>query len=136
MRRSLARGAPARIARLPAACPAAVACASTPPARPPVRSVLVFPLNIVVPMPTGLEPGAASVSEALGTWLRAQGLEVETLPVAEARAAWVAAARALRAEVGEAQMGFEGAAATCARTLHRDRSFDALLLPWLALRKA
>jgi hypothetical protein len=136
MRRALARAAPARIARLAAACLAAVACASTPPPAPAIRKLLVFPLNVVVPMPTGLEPGAASVSEALDTWLVAQGLVVESLPVAEARAAWVAAAQALRAEVGEAQMGFEGAARVCARTLHRDRSFDALLLPWLALRRA
>lgn len=135
MRPLRARAALARVACLPAACLAALACSSAPPA-PAIRTVLVFPLNVVVPMPTGLESGAASVSEALETWLSAQGLVVENLPLAQARGVWLAAAQQLRGQVGEEQMGFDGAAQACARTLRGDRSFDALLLPWLALRHA
>ncbi|HZO09132.1 MAG TPA: hypothetical protein VFC77_07130 [Myxococcota bacterium] len=132
----------ARIAALCALSLAVAACAkpgaSAPaaPAAPAIRSVLVFPLNIVAPMPTGLESGAASVSEALRNWLGAQGLAVAELPNAPARAAWVAAAQALREERGEQQMSFEGAASVLARTLRRERDFDALLLPWIALRPA
>src|SRR5215468_5567997 len=107
---------------------AALACAGPhagPAGAAPIQRVLVFPLNVVVPMPTGLESGAASVSEALDTWLRAQGLAVETLPVADARAAWIAAAQELRSELGEEQMSFEGAATVLARTVHHDRAFNA-----------
>src|SRR5262245_21762959 len=131
MRRvSARRAARARAAGLFALGVAALACA-----RPhagaagalPIHRVLVFPLNVVVPMPTGLESGAASVSEALDTWLRAQGLAVETLPAADARAAWAAAAQELRAELGAEQMNFDGAAKVLARTRHHDRAFQPLV---------
>src|SRR5215468_8130298 len=140
MRRVSAR----RAARAWAACLLAIGLAALACARPhagaagapPIHRVLVYPLNVVVPMPTGLESGAASVSEALDAWLRAQGLAVETLPAPEARAAWIAAAQELRAELGAEQMNFDGAAKVLARTLHHDRAFDALVVPWLALRPA
>ena len=101
-----------------------------------VREVLLFPLNVVVPMPTGLEPGAPRVEEAVRSYLESQGRRVQTLPPRDAQAAWLAAAEALKAEVGDAQMSFEGAARLLARELARERRFDALVLPWLALRPA
>jgi hypothetical protein len=76
------------------------------------------------------------VSEALSAWLAAQRFAVETYPAPEARTAWAAAAQELREELGSGQMTFEGAARVLARTLHHDRAFDALVLPWLALRQA
>jgi len=120
---------------------AAAACAhrheEAPPTPPPgIHRLLVFPLNVVVPMPTGLESGAASVSEALSGWLTKQHFSVESYPGPEARTAWASAAQELREELGAAAMSFEGAARVLARTLHHDRAFDALVLPWLALRAA
>ncbi len=134
-----ARGA--RLAALGALALAALACAGRPAAAPHARAagverVLVFPLNVVVAMPSGLERGALSVTEALRTWLLAQGLAVDEVPIAEARAKWLAAAQALREQRGEQQMGFEAAASVLARALHRERDFDALILPWIALRPA
>jgi hypothetical protein len=140
MRIFTARASLARIAALCALPLAAAACAKpgapAPAGAAAIGSVLVFPLNVVAPMPTGLESGAAPVSEALRTWLAAQGLAVEELSPAPARAAWIAAAQALREQHGEQQMAFEGAAGVLARTLRRERAFDALILPWLALRPA
>jgi hypothetical protein len=134
------RNAFARIASLLAIGLAAAGCARpaavSPAGAPPARSVLLFPLNVVVPMPTGLESGAASVSEALHAYLEAHANRVETLDPAAARAAWLAAAQELKAELGETQMSFDGAARVLARTLHRERRFDALVLPWLVLRPA
>src|SRR5258705_3843064 len=120
-------GAFARIATPLALCLAAVGCARpaavAPAAAPAARSVLLFPLNVVVPMPGGLESGAASVSEALQAYLEARGSRVQTLDPAAAGAAWLAAAKELKAELGEDKMSFDGAARVLARTLHRERSF-------------
>ena len=141
LRRSGCRARGVRLAWHVALAFAAAACATRPGAAPQasapgVERVLVFPLNVVVSMPSGLESGAASVADALRTWLLAQGLAVEEVPTPEARTAWLAAAQALRAERGEQQMGFEAAASVLARGLRRERDFDALILPWLALRPA
>ena len=101
-----------------------------------VREVALFPLNVVVPMPEGVAPGTASVEAELRAYLEAHGKRVEEVAPRDARAAWLASARALKAEVGEAQMSFDGAARVLARTLRQERRFDAIVLPWLALRPA
>jgi hypothetical protein len=41
-----------------------------------------------------------------------------------------------KGEVGPEKMSFEGAASTLARQLGETRSFDALLVPWIAMRAA
>jgi hypothetical protein len=101
-----------------------------------VREVALFPLNVVVPLPAGVAPGVASVEAELRAYLEAHGKRVEEVAPRDARAAWLASAQTLKAEVGEAQMSFDGAARVLARTLSRERRFDALVLPWLALRPA
>jgi hypothetical protein len=61
---------------------------------------------------------------------------VQTLAPRDALAAWLAAAQALKAEVGDARMSFEGAARVVARQLAEAHRFDALVLPWIVLRPA
>jgi len=101
-----------------------------------VREVLLFPLNVVVAIPQGLEPGAPRVEEEVRSYLESRGKRVQTLPARDAHSAWVAAAQALKAEVGEDRMDFAGAARMLARQLAAERRFDALVLPWLVLRPA
>ena len=101
-----------------------------------VREVLLFPLNVVVPIPAGLEAGAPSVEVELRTYLESRGKRVQTLAPRDAHAAWLAGAQALKAEVGDAQMSFEGAARILARQLAKAHRFDALVLPWIVLRPA
>jgi len=101
-----------------------------------VREVLLFPLNVVVPIPPGLEAGAPSVEVELRTYLESHGKRVQTLEPRDAYSAWLAAAQALKAEVGDTQMSFEGAARVLARQLANAHRFDALVLPWIALRPA
>jgi hypothetical protein len=101
-----------------------------------VREIALFPLNVVVALPAGLAPGTAFVEAELLAYLEAHGKRVERVLLADARAAWLASAQALRAEVGEERMGFDGAGRLLARRLRAERRFDALVLPWLALRAA
>jgi hypothetical protein len=101
-----------------------------------VREVALFPLNVVVPLPAGLAPGTAFVEAELSAYLEAHGKRVERVPPGDARADWLASAQALRAEVGEEGMSFDGAGRLLARRLRAERRFDALVLPWLALRTA
>jgi hypothetical protein len=101
-----------------------------------VHEVALFPLNVVAPLPTGMSPGTASVEAELRAYLEAQGKRVEPVGPRDARATWLASAQALKAEVGESKMSFDGAARVLARSLSRERRFDALVLPWIALRPA
>jgi len=101
-----------------------------------VRDVALFPANIVVALPPGLETAAPFVDEEIGKYLDSHGKRVQALTHEEALSEWLASAQALKAEVGESQMSFEGAAATLARRMHAERRFDALVLPWIAIRPA
>lgn len=100
------------------------------------RDLLLLPLDVVAPVPAGLEPGVGYVEAELLTSLESHGRRVRLLAPRDAHAAWRAAARDLKAEVGDAGMSFEGAARVLARSLARELRFDALVLPWLALRPA
>jgi hypothetical protein len=101
-----------------------------------LRDVVLFPLNVVVPLPPGLEDAAPFVDEELRSYLDSHARRVQSLTPEEALAAWLASAQALKEEVGASQMSFEGAAAILATQLHLERRFDALVLPWIALRPA
>jgi hypothetical protein len=101
-----------------------------------VRDVALFPLNVVVPLPPGLEGAAPLVEEEIRDYLASQGKRVQSLAAEDALAAWLASAQALKAQVGAPRMDFEGAAAILARRLDAQRRFDALVLPWIALRPA
>jgi hypothetical protein len=101
-----------------------------------VGDVLLLPSNIVVPVPPGLEGATPIVDEEIRSYLDSHGKRVQALTSEEAQAEWLASARALKAEVGEAKMSFEGAAATLARRMHTERRFDALVVPWISLRPA
>ncbi len=101
-----------------------------------VREVVLLPLNVVVPLPPGLEAAAPFVEEEIRKYLDSHGKRVQLLTGEEAQVAWLASAQALKAEVGASQMSFEGAAAILAKQLHAERPFDALVLPWIALRPA
>jgi len=103
---------------------------------PAVDDVVLFPLNVVVPLPPGVETAAPSVDAAIREYLDAHDKRVQAPTPEEAQAAWLASAKALKAEVGASQMSFEGAAAMLARRLHAEQRFDALVLPWIALRPA
>ena len=96
----------------------------------------LFPLNVVVPLPPGLEAAAPTVDAAIRAYLDAHEKRVRAPSFDAAQAAWLASAQALKAEVGASQMSFEGAAATLARRMHAQEPFDALVLPWIALRPA
>jgi len=101
-----------------------------------VGDVVLFPLNVVVPQPPGLEDAAPLVEQELQRYLDSHGKHVQAPTREDAEAEWLASAQALRAEIGAAQMSFEGAAAILARRVHARRRFDALVLPWIALRAA
>ena len=101
---------------------------------PTVRTIELFPLNVVVAIPIDLEEGVERVAAELERYLEAHGKAVSTLTLHEARQAWLENASALKAAVGESQMSFEGAASLLARRLHAERDFDALVIPWIALR--
>ncbi len=101
-----------------------------------VEDIVLFPLDVVAPLPPGTETGAASVEAEIRKYLTGHGKRVQPVPSEEAQSAWLASARALKSEVGTTQMNFEGAAATLARRLHGERHFDALVLPWIALGPA
>jgi hypothetical protein len=127
----------------------ALACGGGSPARPdpepapatapapgsPTR-VLLFPLNVAVALPTEVEAGVGPVSSELRAYLEGCGLAVETIELGAARDAWLRAAVAHKGEVGPEKMSFEGAASTLARQLRETRTFDALLVPWIAMRAA
>jgi len=120
-----------------------VACGGGSAARPEEASapaspqrVLLFPLNVVVTLPSEVEAGVGAVASELRATLERRGLTVETLELGAARDAWLRAAMAHKAEVGPEKISFEGAASTLARQLHETRSFDALLVPWIAMRAA
>lgn len=98
--------------------------------------LLLFPLDVVAPLPAGTEAGAASVDAEIRRYLEDQDRRVHPVPPEEARSAWLASAQALKSEVGAERMSFEGGAATLARRLHGERRFDALVLPWIALAPA
>lgn len=100
------------------------------------HALLVLPLNVVTAMPGELEEGAAQVDAALRGYLQGYGKSVETIPLSEARAEWVASAADLRAEVGPDAMTFEGAARHLARRLRAKHAYDALVVPGLAMRPA
>jgi hypothetical protein len=97
---------------------------------------MLFPLNTVVPVPSGLEPGVDSVEIELRRYLESHERRVQAPAPRDAHAAWLAAAQALKAEVGDSGMSFEGAARVLARQLAGAHRFDALVLPWIALRPA
>lgn len=101
-----------------------------------VRDVALFPANIVVAPPQGLETATPYVDEEIGKYLDSHGKRVQVLTREEAFTEWLASAQALKDEVGESQMSFDGAAATLARRLHAKQRFDALVLPWIAVRPA
>jgi hypothetical protein len=101
-----------------------------------VQDLLLLPLDVVAPVPAGVEPGVAYVEAELQAALEAHGKRVQTLAPRDAHAAWLAAAQALKSEVGVDAMRFEGAARVLARKLARERRFDALVLAWIALRPA
>jgi hypothetical protein len=101
-----------------------------------VRDVVLFPLNVVVPLPPGLEDAAPFVDDEIRSYLDSHDKRVQSLTREEAEPAWLASAQALKAEVGASEMGFEGAAEILAKQLHQERRFDALVLPWIALRPA
>jgi hypothetical protein len=103
---------------------------------PAVGDVLLLPSNVVLPAPPGLESAPPLVDEEIRSYLDSHGKRVHSLTNEEAQAEWLASARALKAEVGTAQMDFDGAAATLARRMHAERRFDVLVLPWIALRPA
>jgi hypothetical protein len=129
------RGAPA--AALLAAALLGSGCATPPPPGPRLQALLLLPANVVAPVPPGLEPGMPFVDTELRAYLESQARRVEALGPREARAVWLASARALRAEASdESQIGFEGAARLLAGRLRAERSFDAVVLPWVALRRA
>jgi hypothetical protein len=113
-----------------------LACAGSGRFIAPLHRVVVFPLNVVVTLPTDVESGVGPISEELRAHLEARGLEVEPIELAEAREAWLQSALALKAEVGPEKMTFEGAGITLARRLAATRSFDALIVPWIAMRAA
>jgi len=131
-----------RAAALLVAALLAAGCAGRSPVAPggadgaAVQDLLLLPLDVVAPVPAGLEPGVAFVEAELRAALESHGKRVQALAPRDAHAAWLAAARDLKAEVGDEAMGFEGAARVLARNLAREHRFDALVLPWLALRPA
>jgi hypothetical protein len=111
------------------------------PAKPggstaPLRRIALLPLNVVVTLPSEVESGVDTVSRELRLFLEAHGFAVDPLELAEAREAWLRSALALKAEVGPDGMSFEGAARTLARQLRETRRFDALIVPWIAMRPA
>lgn len=120
---------------LAVACAGGSAATRDAPPGPP-RRVVVFPLNVVVTLPTDVESGVAAVSEELRAYLEARGLAVDRVELADAREAWLRSAQALKAEVGPDRMSFEGAGRTLARQLREVKDFDALILPWIAMRSA
>lgn len=101
-----------------------------------IEEVALFPLGVVLPLPPGLEDAAPVVDAAIRAYLASRDERVWSPTREDAQAAWLASAQALRREVGESQMGFEGAASILARRLAAERRFDALVLPWIALRVA
>jgi len=116
-----------------------VACAARQPSgagTAAMRRVVLFPLNVVVNLPSDVESGVRPVAEELEAFVRAHRLEIQTLAFAQARDEWLRSALALKREVGSEKMDFEGAARTLARRLSEAQRFDALILPWIAMRAA
>ena len=101
-----------------------------------LHEVMLLPLNLMVDLPNELEEGAPRVEAALQSYFVSQGKRVSTLDLADAHRVWAASAGALRAEVGEEAMSFEGAARLLARRLHELHAFDVLVLPALVFRPA
>ena len=124
------------VALLTAGCAGCNSVARGHKGAPALDDVVLFPLNVVVPLPPGLETAAPSVDAAIREYLDAHDKRVQAPTPEEAQAAWLASAQALKAEVGASQMSFEGAAAMLARRMHEERRFDAVVLPWIALRPA
>lgn len=97
---------------------------------------LLFPLNVVVAMPGALEGGAGRVDEAVRSYLTERGRHVDTMPFSEARSAWVASVKECIAAASSGCKGFDGAASLLAKRLADGREFDALIIPYLAMRPA
>ena len=121
------------------AAASAVAPAAPEGAAPdaPGRRVLLFPLNVVgVPLPSEVESGSDAVASELRAYLERRGFAGETLELGAAREAWLRAAMAHKEQAGAEKMSLEGAASVLARQLAETHAFEALLLPWIAMRAA
>ncbi len=106
------------------------------PSVAPIQRVLVFPLNVVVALPTDVESGLAPLSEELRAQLEARGLEILSIELSQARAEWLQSAVALKAQVGTEGMSFDAAASILAKKLAAEQSFDALILPAIVVGPA
>jgi hypothetical protein len=133
-------GPPAAALLVAALLAAGCAGRSPAPAAPSpgaaARQLVLLPLDVVAPVPPGLEPGVGFVEAELLLTLESHGKSVRLLAARDAHAAWLAAARDLKAEVGDDEMDFEGAARVLERNIARDSPFDALVLAWIVLRPA
>jgi len=72
-----------------------------------VREVVLLPLNVVIAMPSEVEPGADRVAAELLAYLKRQGKSVRSLSLVDARVAWLRSAEAVLAHP-EAQFGRAG----------------------------
>jgi hypothetical protein len=132
-RRGALGAAPLALALLASGC---ALVRGAPAGGPGLRTFLLLPANVVAPVPPGLESGLAFVDTELRSYLESQGRRVEALGPREAHAEWLATAQALTAAGDETKRNFESAASALAPRLRAERAFDALVIPWVALRRA
>jgi len=101
-----------------------------------VREVVLLPLNVVIAMPSEVEPGADRVAAELLAYLKRQGKSVRSLSLVDARVAWLRSAEAVLAHPEAHPKGFEGAAQVLARNLREGGAYDALIVPAIVMRPA
>jgi hypothetical protein len=99
------------------------------------RSLVVFPVNVVLSLPSELEPSSERADAAIRAYLvDAHGKEISTPRVLEARDLWMRSIREAAA-AGEGS-DFSDAVRILARGLRESGPYDALVIPSLLYRPA
>jgi len=96
------------------------------------KTIVVFPLNIVLALPTELDSSTEMVSDALVEHIKAQGKTVQQLDFRDARALWIRATQIV-SESHRAK-NFENAAEVLVQLNGKKTEFDALIIPSLFLQ--
>lgn len=108
------------------------------------QRVVILPLNVAMTLPPELEGASHRVWNALARYVQAQGKDVTTVPLADARRLWLHSYRltaaAVEATKGTAEetpaLDFDAVARTFVLELGREAEFDALIMPSLFVQQA
>ena len=135
--RTLVRLAIAGATALACASPSRVGGLADPAAAGRAAQVLlVLPLNVTVPIPTGLEGPGLAVWAELENHLGAHGKRLKTVSYQDARRLWLMSVeRARRSEKSDAT-DFAAAARLLTVELRRHTEFDAVIAPSLFIQQA